>query len=332
VALFAIDEGILQVARYKLGDPLDLFFQKRMLEVRTSEILDLVLPEFSKLVAMAAAPGGDADSLIGRHLNPFKKKHQDPVAYWSGIVDVKGEREFRYAIPDDFNGRVRVMAVAVTPQKIGVAESGTTVRGDFVLSPNAPAMVAPGDEFEVSVGVSNNIEGKQPEALPVTLALDAGQALELVGAPSIEMKLAPGHESSARFRLKARDALGPAKLAFSVKSGTRGEFGAKGSAEVSVRPAVTYRTETRFGTTGKGTEEIKPLPQLHDEFAKRGLSAAYTPLILAQGLSAYLGDYPYACTEQLISQGYPALVFGSIPSSAPSTTRTARARRNRSQD
>ena len=86
--VFAVDEGILQVARYKLGDPLDFFFRKRMLEVHTSQILDLILPEFSKLAGMAA-PGGDADDLLARHLNPFKKKHQEPVAFWSGIVDVK---------------------------------------------------------------------------------------------------------------------------------------------------------------------------------------------------------------------------------------------------
>ncbi len=105
--MFAVDEGILQVARYKLGDPLDYFFRKRMLEVHTSQILDLILPEFSKLAGMAA-PGGDADDLLARHLNPFKKKHQDPVAFWSGIVDVKGEKEFTYNVPDDFNGKLRV--------------------------------------------------------------------------------------------------------------------------------------------------------------------------------------------------------------------------------
>ena len=57
VVAFAIDEGILQVARYQLADPLDHFFRKKMLDVETSQILDLILPEFSRLVA-AAAPGG----------------------------------------------------------------------------------------------------------------------------------------------------------------------------------------------------------------------------------------------------------------------------------
>ena len=36
--------------------------------------------------------------------------------------------------------------------------------GDFVLSPNAPVTVTPGDEFEVSVGVGNNVTGSGPAA------------------------------------------------------------------------------------------------------------------------------------------------------------------------
>ena len=95
VVVFAVDEGILQVAHYKLGDPLKFFFRKRMLEVQTSQILDLILPDFKKLQA-AAAPGGDGGDAIGRQLNPFKRKRDKPVAYWSGIVDVNGERDFQY--------------------------------------------------------------------------------------------------------------------------------------------------------------------------------------------------------------------------------------------
>src|SRR5262249_50851241 len=70
VALLAVDEGVLQVARYKNPDPLAFFFQKRMLEVQTTQILDLILPEFKKFLALAA-PGGDADGAFSRHLNPF---------------------------------------------------------------------------------------------------------------------------------------------------------------------------------------------------------------------------------------------------------------------
>ncbi|MGP1692741.1 MAG: alpha-2-macroglobulin family protein, partial [Giesbergeria sp.] len=136
VVVFAVNEGILQVARYKLGDPLDDFFRKRMLGVSTAQILDLILPDFEKLMSQAAAPGGDGDAAIGRQLNPFGRKKKAPVAYWSGIVDVNGEKDFSYPVPDDFNGSLRVMAVAVSKDRIGIWQGASTVRGDFVLSPN----------------------------------------------------------------------------------------------------------------------------------------------------------------------------------------------------
>jgi uncharacterized protein YfaS (alpha-2-macroglobulin family) len=117
VALVAVDEGILQVARYKNPDPLGYFFQKRMLEVETSQILDLILPEFKRFLELAA-PGGDADGGFARHLNPFQKKHKPPVAYWSGLVDVgPAGQEFRYAVPDYFNGKLRVRDCGEPPAR-----------------------------------------------------------------------------------------------------------------------------------------------------------------------------------------------------------------------
>ena len=44
--VFVADEGILQVADYELRDPLEHFLKKRALTVTTSQMLDLILPEF----------------------------------------------------------------------------------------------------------------------------------------------------------------------------------------------------------------------------------------------------------------------------------------------
>src|SRR3984957_5669611 len=307
--VFAVDEGILQVARYKLGDPLDFFFRKRMLEVHTSQILDLILPEFSKLPGMAA-PGGDADDLLARHLNPFKKKHQEPVAFWSGIVDVTGEKEVIYNVPDDFNGKLRLMAVAVRSDKIGVTQNSTTVRGDFVLSPNVPGLVAPGDEFEISVGVANNLTGLDGKEIPVALSLDTSPGAEIVGEAKPQLKLGEMREGVAIFRLRAKPVLGPATLTFHAAYQDKS---AKIGTEVSVRPASAYRTDVVAGDLDKGAADIKPLRDIYDAFAKRNIAASYTPLVLAQGLSAYLEDFPHRCTEQLISQGLTALIYSEHP-------------------
>jgi len=79
----------LQVAKYQTPDPLAVFFQKRALEIETSQLLDLVLPEY-RIVKELSATGGDGsgDAAIARNLNPFRRKGKPPVAYWSGMIDI----------------------------------------------------------------------------------------------------------------------------------------------------------------------------------------------------------------------------------------------------
>ncbi|WP_266157083.1 MG2 domain-containing protein [Dyella silvatica] len=308
--VFVVDEGILQVARYKLGDPVKFFFRKRMLEVNTSQILDLILPDFEKLMAMAA-PGGDADGAIGRQLNPFKRKRDKPVAYWSGIVDVDGEKDLTYKVPDYFNGKLRVMAVSVAPDRIGTYEGATTVRGDFVLSPNVPTTLAPGDEVEVSVGVANNLTGLGGKQVPVAVSLKTGPQLQMVGNASQSLSLGEMREGVALFRLKATDVLGSANLTFTAGYGDKS---AKQSVDLSVRPAATFRTTVSVGRVeANGKADLPDLRKMYDAYAKRDVSISSLPLVLAQGLTAYLADFQHYCTEQVLSRAMPALIFGQRP-------------------
>jgi uncharacterized protein YfaS (alpha-2-macroglobulin family) len=311
VVVFAVDEGILQVARYQAPEPLGLFFQKRMLEVRTSQILDMILPEFRKLLA-ASAPGGDADGALGRHLNPFKRKRDKPAVYWSGIVDVNGAKEFSYDVPETFNGSMRVFAVAVNDTAIGTAQAKSTVRGDFVLSPNLPLAVTPGDEFEVSVGVANNVADSGKEAL-VAVTLKTSAHLEVLGGATQALKIGAMRESVALFRVRAVDGeraqLGSASMTFTAAMGTKG---ARLSADVSVRPAVPRYAETSMGAF-KGTLEVPVKRRMYGQFRTLEAGVSALPLAMAGALSNYLASFTHVCTEQLVSQAVPALILGQRP-------------------
>ncbi len=305
--VFAVDEGILQVARYQNADPLGHFFQKRALEVRTSQILDLILPEFKKLMA-AAAPGGDAEGALGRNLNPFKRKHDLPAVFWSGIVEVNGTRNFEWTVPETFNGTLRVMAVAVNDGQLGTAQTKTTVRGDFVLSPNAPLAVTPGDEFEVSVGVANNLAGSGKEPA-VTVSLQAGPAFEVLGNANQTLKIGEMREGVALYRIKVKDGaaaqLGSAALTFSAALGNKS---ARLTTEVSVRPATPHYTQVTVGSF-KGSAEVPVARDLFGEYREVEAAVSPLPLVAANGLSAYLANFSHSCTEQLVSQAVPALVL-----------------------
>ncbi|MET0659394.1 MAG: alpha-2-macroglobulin [Steroidobacteraceae bacterium] len=309
IVLFAVDEGILQVAKYRAPDPLGYFFQKRALEVSTTQILDLILPEFRHLNLNAAA-GGDAESLLGKHLNPFRRKGEPPVVFWSGILDSDATpREVSYPVPDYFNGTLRVFAVAVADERIGVADARTLVRGDFVLSPNAPTTVTPGDEFDVSVGVSNNVEGSGAKAVvQVELQTDAG--LQLLAAPKQDVVIAEGREAAVRFRVRAQDRLGAGVLTFSAS--TAGGK-AQRRIDVSVRPATPYMTRLQAGVLDKRSRDVQLTRSLYPHYRTLEAGVSVLPLSFAHGFASYLANYPYACTEQIVSQAVPALVLAARP-------------------
>ncbi len=324
IAVFAVDEGILQVAGYRTPDPLGFFFQKRALEVRTSQILDLILPEFERLMA-ASAPGGDQESMVGRNLNPFKHKRDRPVAFWSGVRDAGPDGgDFTFTVPDYFNGTLRVMAVAVSDDAVGATEAKALVRGDFVLNPNVPLMVSPGDSFEVSVGVANNLAGSGKRA-QVLVALQASPLLELLGPASTTLSIDAMREGAATFRLRARETLGNADLAFTARLGAQaGHI----TASLSLRPSVPYRTALTVGSVrpggGVGSSASAPVDRdVYPELRTVRAGMSVLPLGLAHGLASYLERYPYGCTEQLVSQGVPAMVLARRPEFGIGTTQAA---------
>jgi alpha-2-macroglobulin len=315
--VFAVDEGILQVAHYQTPDPLGEFFKKRALEVRTSQILDLILPEFKRLLAAAAA-GGDGEAALRRNLNPFKRKHDKPAVYWSGIVDVERDHDFAWTVPDSFNGTLKVFALAVDDQSIGVAQSETVARGDFVLTPNMPVAVAPGDEFEVSVGVANGVVGSGTADIVVGAELPA--QLEAVGPTHETLRIEAMHEGAAVFRFRARAQLGSAPVTFTAA--WQGHAARLMSA-VSVRPASPYFTDILAGYFGASTD-IPVSRILYPDFRKLKIGISTLPLVLVGGLADYLDDYPHLCTEQLVSRGFPALIIARRPELADPNAQRAK--------
>lgn len=74
------------------------------MEVNTYQLMDVLLPEFSLLrKALAIGGGGDGASIpaLQLGLNPFKRRRDAPVVYWSGFVPCGPERrEVFYQVPE----------------------------------------------------------------------------------------------------------------------------------------------------------------------------------------------------------------------------------------
>lgn len=308
MVLFGVDEGILQVAGYKTPDPLSYFFKKKALSVITSQILDLILPEYS-MAAAVSAPGGGEDLELGKNLNPFKRRALKPVVFWSGIIDASPkEQEYVYEVPDYFNGTLRIMAVAVSKDSVGVGQKKSFIKGPFVINPNVPTFVSPGDEFDLSIAVANNVVGSGEKA-NVEFEVKPTEHLEIVGESKISMEIPEGREKSAIFKVKVKDVLGEAGLKF---KSSFGEKSSKYTSTLSVRPSVPYLTSVKSGYFKDKTDVVIDRT-MYPDFRILETSYSTVPLGLASGLSQYLKKFPYGCTEQITSQAFASLILKSRP-------------------
>ncbi len=306
IVVYAVDQGILQVAKYSMPDPLSHFFTKRALEVSTQQILDLILPEYSIVQELSAMGGSEESDEIGKHLNPFKRKRDKPVAFWSGIIDVdRTTRSVSYDIPDYFNGTLKVMAVAVSEDTIGVASKSSLVRDYFVINPSAPFFTVPDDEFEIGVNVSNNVKGSGAGA-DVRLDISVSQSLLLQESASKTIRVPEGSDGIAYFKVRVTDSLGEGS--FTIKASYK-NYESKSTSTMSIRPALPYRTEIATGTVRNAQVDVKITRGMYADFRTLSASVSYLPLGMTYGLSRYLEKFPYGCTEQVVSMSFPHVVL-----------------------
>ena len=160
---------------------------------------------------------------------------------------------------------------------------------------------APGDVFDVSVGIANNVEGSGKNA-EVSLELAPSERLAVQGQSKIKITVPEGGEAGAKFSVKALEKPGSAELRFIVSLGDKES---KASVDLSLRPASPYITSVAGGYIKDKKADVPVVRRMYPDF--RVLEASYStvPLGLARGLINYLNKFPHGCTEQLISQAFP---------------------------
>jgi hypothetical protein len=308
IVVFAVDEGILQVADFQTPDPLAHFFKKRALEVRTSQLLDLILPEFKLIQNTAAMGGGMGFDDIAKNLNPFKRKSDKPVVYWSGIINSDPtERTLKYEVPDYFNGTLRVMAIAVSNDAIGRFEEKSIVKNPFIISPNLPMFAAPEDSFLATVTITNSLNGSSNKS-PLELEVTPTAHLKITNLKR-KLFLNKDRDTTLTFNIKVNNLPGAAELKFKVSGFNETT---QLASYLSIRPAIPYKTTIISGSIKDDDVDIEIPRQLYKEYRVLETMASFLPVGLSKGLVSYLDQFPYGCTEQVISQAFPYLFLRDV--------------------
>lgn len=312
--IWGVNEGILQVADYQTPSPLNFFMKKKALRVITAQIMDMIMPDAAIARFIKAPGGGMARKMMkamaaemAMNSNPFARRLNKPVAFWSGIVaSGQQEKEFVYEVPETFSGQIRIMAVAVDAKQFGSDEKDTLVRGDFAITPSGPLNAAPGDEFVIGVGLANLIEGSGKD-YKVRLTAKADGGLQIVDGGQQTFILPEGGEKTATLKVKALNALGPAEIHFMAEALDNEAKKAGMPYYIGIRPAVPYMTDLQMGYRKDKLELQDFVIKMYPQYRSQVLAASTSPLVLAGGLLRYLDKFEHWCTEQAVSKVYPAM-------------------------
>ncbi|HET6248719.1 MAG TPA: MG2 domain-containing protein [Tepidisphaeraceae bacterium] len=319
VTVAAVDEGICQLTDFKTPDPFAFFTAKRALGVHSSDLFGQLMPE-TPAPEKQSAVGGDEDSAFGlKRGSPVSARRVRPVALVSNVLhtDAQGVAHADFSTPE-FNGQLRVMAVASADNRFGSIDGPVLVRSPLLVQSSWPRFAAPSDRFAVPLTIFNN--GKTGGQAEITIEVDGplqitGDAKAPGEKPTAHLSLPPilisaGGQATAAFNIIALDEIGVAHAHLIAKMGDEMY---EENIELPVRPASPTITDGAYLLAKTNAPAKVEIPAgFVDGTTRYELRVSATQqLQLPEGLD-YLDHYPYGCLEQTTSTLFPLVYLNDV--------------------
>lgn len=298
VTLAAVDVGILNLTGFDAPDPNGHYFGQRRLGVDLRDVYGRLIDGKSGALGTVRS-GGDAGSAMQRQTPP---PTEAVMAAFSGAVQVDTNGVARVTIPrPNFNGTIRLMAVAWSDKGVGQATSDLVARDPVVISAAVPRFLAPDDQSRVQLEFVHAAGAAGAMQLQVS-----GNGLS-VGAAPPTVDLAESGTVRLSLPLDAQE-IGDHRIDVTLTTPDGAVL--KKSLRLGVRVndptiAVTRRLELAAGEALTFDDNV--FANLWPGSARATLTAGPLARFDMPGLIGQLDRYPYGCTEQVTSAALPLL-------------------------
>lgn len=296
VTLAAVDEGILRLTHQASPDPAAWYFGRRALSVDYRDDYGRLLdPNLG--AAASVNYGGDEAGGAPLTASPIKT-----VALWSGVVETDGDGHATVRLPPgDYNGQMRLMAVAWSDKAVGSGQETVLVRKPVVAELDLPRFMAPGDRAQIGLEL-HNVEGRVGAYLAQVTG-EGGLGLSLRKF----YRLFLGQRVLDHLTLQAPNRPGVGAVTLTA-SGP----GFNTATRYPLQTRIGWEPITRVTVAAQGPgQTFTPSPDL-----MRGLAAGEVSMTVSYSpfrgfdpapIAEALSRYPYGCTEQLVSGAYPLI-------------------------
>lgn len=316
--LAIVDDGLLDLTRFKTPDPYASLFSKEALGVRTWDLFDQVIGGFSGEVRRIVSIGGD-EAVVRPQGNPRANRFKPALVHLGPFWLEPGRKGVHKVTIPNYSGSVRVMVVAANDKATGSAQHAITVKKPLMVAATLPRQLGIRDEPELAVTVFATESGLGD--VKVTVKENSG-LVKLSGSTSQNIRFTGKGEKTVYFPLKAGNSSGVAKFEVSVRSGKEQ---ASQRLELAVRNPNPIQTITYEKLLPPGQSHTFRVPVVGTNGSQRVTLSASTlpPMRLADRITQ-LVNYPFGCLEQTVSSALPLLVLQQTGALPPGMEKMAR--------
>jgi alpha-2-macroglobulin len=298
-----VDEGLLDLTRFKTPDPHSVFYAREALGVKTWDMFDLVLGAYGGRLEKVLAIGGDEEAQLAKNK---KAQRFVPVARYAGPFSLrKGEKKDIKMHMPNYVGSVRTMVIAGKDGAYGHVEQTTPVRKPLMVLVTLPRVLGPAEEVELPV----SIFAMDDKIKNVRIEVETNDLVTLAGT-SKELTFSQAGEQMAYFRLKVNEKTGIGKIKVKAVSGNES---ASQEIEIEVRNPNPITSKTTDFVIPPGQSNTIP-------YTFHGMTGTNKGVVTFSGIPdfgldknlSYLIQYPYGCLEQTVSSVFPQLYLSEL--------------------
>lgn len=304
VTVAAVDVGILNLTGFETPDPQGHYFGQRRLGMEIRDLYGRLIDSTQGAMGLVRS-GGDAASSAGMQSPP---PTEELVAYFTGPLSIgpDGTAQLSFDMPE-FNGTVRLMAIAWTDTGVGAAEQDVLVRDPVVVTASLPRFLQPGDTSSMLLEI---VHATGPAG---RMGLDVvADGVTLTGAVPSGFEIAETGKQTFRLPFVANEA-GDHEIRVALTTPDGKQLTKTLNMPVRVNDpeiATTQRFTLAAGDTF--TLDRNVFASFKPGTGEAIVSAGPLARVDAPELLAVLNRYPYGCTEQITSKAMPLLYLSSV--------------------
>jgi len=303
--LAIVEDGLLDLTRFKTPDPWNEFYAREALGIRTWDLYDAVIGAYGGKLASILGIGGDEEVIAGE--SSEKANRFKPVVKFLGPFTVKdGKSNSHQILVPNYIGSVRAMIVAGKDGAYGFIEKTVPVKKPLMVLATLPRVIGPGESVQMPVTVFAMDNGIKQ----VGISVKTNSLLMVGGSGTQTLTFDQNGEKIADFDLKLASKTGVGRIQVTA---TSGKYTSIYDVELDVRtanpPVTTFTGSTaEAGQTWETDFSLPGMENTNTAF----LEVSGIPPIDAERHLKYLISYPHGCIEQITSAAFPQLFLSDV--------------------